>query len=460
MWDRHSCLSGVGKQNTWTGRNACPLTAMKILYLTGGAGQMYCGSCLRDNALATELIARGHDVTLLPVYTPTLTDELNVSREKVFFGGISVYLEQYVPLFRKSPRWLDRLWDSTPMLQLASRRSISTSPRMLGELTVSMLKGEAGFQHKEISKLLEWLSHEGAPDLISLPYALLLGLAQPIREALDRPICCTLQGEDLFLEGLHEPYRSQAKDLIRANLKHVDAFIAVSEYYAEFMPEYLDIPRDRIHVVPLGINLQGYPIQIEPRVREESRPFTIGFFARIAPEKGLHVLADAYRRLRTANKLPPARLEVAGYMAPEHKNYLSDIEGQMRDAGLAAEFHYRGALDREQKIDFLRHLDVLSVPATYDEPKGMFLLEAMACGVPVVQPRRGAFTEIVEKTGGGLLVSPDDAESLAAGLLGIHNDPASAEELRKSGFDKVREHYNVARMADRALEVYESVLKN
>lgn len=433
---------------------------MKILYLTGGAGQMYCGSCLRDNALATELIARGHDVTLLPVYTPTLTDEPNVSQEKVFFGGISVYLEQYVPLFRKSPRWLDRLWDSTPMLQLASRRSISTSPKMLGELTVSMLKGEAGFQRKEISKLLDWLGHEGSPDLVSLPYTLLLGVAQPIKEGLNRPICCTLQGEDLFLEGLHEPYRSQAKDLIRVNLDQVDAFIAVSDYYAEFMQDYLGIPDEKIRVVPLGINLQGYPAGIDPRERERSQPFTIGYFARIAPEKGLHVLADAYRRLRKGDKLPPARLEVAGYLAPEHRKYLSDIEGQMKDAGLASEFHYRGALDREQKIEFLRHLDVLSVPATYDEPKGMFLLEAMACGVPLVQPRRGAFTEIIEKTGGGLLVSPDDPESLGAGLSRIYADPALGKELGKSGFEKVREHYSVALMADRALEVYASVLKN
>ena len=151
---------------------------MKILYLTGGAGQMYCGSCLRDNALAAELISRGHDVTLLPVYTPTLTDEPNVSQDRVFFGGVSVYLEQYVPLFRKSPPWLDRLWDWTPMLRLASRRSISTSPKLLGELTVSMLKGEEGFQHKEILKLLDWLKHEGSPDLVSLPYSLLLGLVR------------------------------------------------------------------------------------------------------------------------------------------------------------------------------------------------------------------------------------------------------------------------------------------
>jgi glycosyltransferase involved in cell wall biosynthesis len=424
---------------------------VKILYVTGGAGLMYCGSCLRDNALATELIARGHDVTLLPVYTPSLTDEPNVSQEKVFFGGISVYLEQYVPLFRKLPSWLDRVWDSTPMLRFASRRSISTSPDLLGKLTVSMLKGETGFQQKEIGKLLDWLKHEGSPDVISLPYTLLLGLAKPLREALGRPICCTLQGEDLFLEGLQEPYRSEAKDLIRANIEYVDAFIAVSHYYREFMPGYLDIPQAKIHVVPLGINLNGY----EQRPSTRSGPFTVGFFARLAPEKGLHVLAEAYRRLREDNQLPNARLEVAGYLAPEHKNYLADIENTMKDAGFADEFNYRGVLDREQKINFLRSLDVLSVPATYDEPKGLFLLEAMACGVPVIQPRRGGFTEIVEKTGGGLLVSPDDPDSLAAGILRIHDEPGLGDELGERGFEKVREHYSVAQMANRVLEVYQ-----
>jgi len=415
---------------------------------------MYCGSCLRDNALATELISRGHDVMLLPVYTPTLTDEPNVSGDKVFFGGISVYLEQYVPFFRHSPKWIDSLWDSSLMLKLAARRSISTSPKMLGELTVSMLKGENGFQRKEISKLLEWLKDEGAPDVISLPYTLLLGLAQPIKEALERPICCTLQGEDLFLEGLQEPYRSESKALIRANIKHVDAFIAVSEYYAEFMPRYLDIPAEKIRVVPLGINLHGY----NQRKPQRSGPFTVGFFARIAPEKGLHLLADSYRRLRTRGELSNARLEAAGYLAPEHEPYLRDIEKEMKQSGFGEEFHYRGVLDREQKISFLQTLDVLSVPATYDEPKGMFLLEAMACGVPVVQPRRGGFTEIVERTGGGELVEPDDADSIAEGILRIERDPALGVRLGQSGFEKVREYYSVARMADRALQAYERVL--
>ncbi|HKZ81792.1 MAG TPA: glycosyltransferase family 4 protein [Pyrinomonadaceae bacterium] len=425
---------------------------MKILYLTGGAGEMYCGSCLRDNALATELISRGHDVTLLPVYTPTRTDEPNVSQNRVFFGGISVYLEQYVPLFRATPRWLDRLWDSGPLLRLAAHRSIKTSPKLLGELTVSMLKGEDGFQRKEIAKLLAWLKQERAPDVVSLPYSLLIALAKPIKKALRRPVCCTLQGEDLFLEGLQEPCRGEALSLIRANVQHVDAFLAVSDYYANFMTDYLAIPRAKIRVVPLGINFQGY----ETRVRERSQPFTVGFFARIAPEKGLHVLIEAYKRLRD-KEVHGARLEVAGYLAPEHKGYLQDCERRLKAYGLSHEYSYRGVLDRQEKIEFLQKLDVLSVPAIYEEPKGMFLLEAMGCGVPVVQPKRGAFPEIIAKTEGGLLVERDP-ESLAAGIMKLHRDPELATTLGQNAFRNVRQHYNVARMAEQTLDLYKNLL--
>ena len=416
---------------------------------------MYCGSCLRDNALATELIARGHDVLLLPVYTPTHTDEPNVSQNRVVLGGISAYLEQYVPFFRESPAWLDGLWDSSAVLSLASRGSISTNPKMLGEMTVSVLKGENGFQHKEINKLIDWLKSQTLPDVISLPYSLLLGMAGPLKRALNRPICCTLQGEDLFLDGLHEPYKTQACDLIRSHIKHVDAFLPVSDYYAEFMPGYLGIPADKIRVVPLGINLQGF----EAKESDATRPFTVGFLARIAPEKGLHVLAEAYKVFRQSEDVPDARLEVAGYMAADCKPYLNDIKQRLSDWGLASEFNYRGVLDRPQKISFLRTLDVMSVPATYDEPKGVSLLEAMACGVPLVQPRRGAFTEIVEKTSAGLLVEPDDPSSLAEGILKILRNRSLAEELGRNGFREVRKHYSAAHMADRALEAYESVLE-
>src|SRR5215213_138480 len=429
---------------------------MRILYITAGAAQMYCGSCLRDNALATELLARGHDVVLVPLYTPTLTDEPNVSRERVFFGGISVYLEQHSALFRRTPRLLDRLWDSKLALRLAARSSIQTSPKMLGELTVSMLKGEDGNQRKELEKLIDWLRTEPPFDLVCLPYTLLIGLAGPLREALGRPVCCTLQGEDLFLEGLPEPYRSESLRLIRDSVRHVERFLAVSRYYEEFMPGYLRIPEEKMRLVPLGINMQGYEMRAP---REKGSPFTVGYFARVAPEKGLHLLAEAYVKMRRSLNTGEARLEVAGYLGAEHKDYLRGVERRMGEAGLAAEFNYRGVLDREGKIEFLRGLDVLSVPATYEEPKGLFLLEAMACGVPVVQPRRGAFTEVVERTRGGLLVEPDDAEALAAGLLRVMQDPALASELSADAFRNVRQHYAVAHMADRALEAYEELLK-
>ena len=427
---------------------------MRILSFTGGAGEMYCGSCLRDNALAAALLARGHDVVLTPVYTPTRTDERNVSQAQVFFGGISVFLEQQVPLFRHTPRLLDRLWDASWVIRLASRRQIKVDPKSLGEMTVSMLRGELGFQAKEIAKLLDWLHKEPRFDVINLPYALLIGLAEPLKRELGAPICCTLQGEDLFLDGLGEPYRQQSLDLIQVASRHVDAFVPVSRYYLDYMPEYLGLPREKMHLVPLGINMEGY----EPRPPQRSETLTIGYLARIAPEKGLHVLAEAYRELRKMPDAPPkSRLLAAGYLPPEHRSYLNGIRSRMRDWGLASDFEYVGEVDRLQKRAFLHRLDVFSVPATYEEPKGMFLLEALANGVPVVQPRRGAFPEIVNNTGGGIIVDADDPRALANGLLDIWRNPDKAAALAAAGARGVREHYEVGRMAEAAERVYRTV---
>ena len=427
---------------------------MRILSITAGAADMYCGSCFRDNALAAELISRGHEVTLLPLYTPTRTDESNVSEHRVFFGGVSIYLQQHLRLFRKTPWLLDGLWDAPSVLRAASSLGIPTDPLQLGQLTVSMLQGKNGLLHKEFQKFLHWLQEQPPPDVVTLPNSLLSGLARPIKETLERPICCTLQGEDSFLQGLPEPYRDESLELIRAHIESVDAFEAVSEYYADFMSGYLGIPARKIRLVPLGINLEGYPDS--PRSRSDL--FTIGFFARVSPEKGLHLLCETYRRLRHEHHFPKARLEVGGYLASEHRAYLKGIQEQMKGWGLADEFHYRGELNRQEKIEFLQTLDVLSVPTTYDDPKGMFLLEAMAVGVPVVQPRRGSFPEIVRRTSGGLLVEPNDSQSLAESILSIWKSPALGKELGLKGFQGVRRHYGVTNMADRALEVYSALV--
>jgi glycosyltransferase involved in cell wall biosynthesis len=425
---------------------------MNVLSITAGAAGMYCGSCSRDNALAVELLRRGHTVTLLPLYTPTNPDETNVSRKRVLFGGISIYLQQYSPLFRKTPRFLDRLWDSPRIINAFASRSLSTDPRLLGDLTISMLEGERGVLRKEFDKLLEWIADEPLPDVINLPNSLLIGLAGPLKRAVQRPVCCTLQGEDLFLNGLVEPYRTRAIELIRRQVPEVDHFLSVSEYYVPVMSEMLAIPAGKVSVVPLGINLTGYA-----RRTRTGDPFRVGYFARIAPEKGLHVLADAYKTLRARTPGASIRLEAAGYLAPAYAPYLEGITRGLAQAGLAGEFKYHGQVDRDGKLQFLQSIDVLSVPAPYDEPKGVFLLEAMAEGVPVVQPRRGAFTEVVEKTGGGLLADPDDPSALADALYRIWQDRDLAERLGQRGFAGVREHYSIARSADRLLAVYQQV---
>jgi glycosyltransferase involved in cell wall biosynthesis len=426
---------------------------MKILSVTGGAANMYCGSCMRDNALAAELIRQGHDVILLPFYTPTRTDEPNVSAPRVFFGGISVYLQQYSALFRKAPRFVDRLIDSPALIRMFAGRGIRVDPAPLAQMTVSMLEGRDGLHRRELDKLLDWLRSEPQPDVVTLPYTLLIAMAKPIREVIGRPVVCGLQGEELFLEGLPEPWRSRSLELIRSQVPDVDAFIAVSRYSAGFMSSYFGIPANKIHVVPLSINLEGHGLS--RRVRPEHP--VIGYLARIAPEKGLHHLVEAFRVLSSLPGASDARLEVAGYLAPENREYLQSIQNDVRAWGLSDRFRYLGELDRAQKINFLRSIAVLSVPCDYHEPKGLFLLEAMANGTPVVQPARGSFPEILEETGGGILVPPNSPEALAEGLLRLIADPDLAERLGRAGQEHVHRHRGIGPAAERTLEVYRRV---
>jgi glycosyltransferase involved in cell wall biosynthesis len=428
---------------------------MRIAYITAGAGHMYCGSCLRDNTLAMALRAAGHDVQLIPTYTPTRTDEQNVSHDRVFLGGINVFLQQHLALFRRTPWMLDRVLDSPFLLRLATRWGVSVDPAQLGAMTVSMLHGPDGFQRKEIDKLVGYLADELRPEIVTLPNSLLIGLVPAIKKGLRGvPVCCTFQGEELFLDSLGEPYKTRSIELIRQHAALVDTFVAVSRFGADQIAGYLGLDRRRIQVVPLGINLEGHA----KRPGADPDPFTIGYLGRIAPEKGLHVLCEAYRRLVAGGAaLPPSRLWAAGYLGPEHRGYLAGIQQQMSDWGLSSQFRYHGELDRPAKLAFLQELSLLSVPGDYEDPKGLFLLEAMASGVPIVQPRRGAATEIIETTAGGVLVAPGDPDALAQGLAGLMTDTAKRRALGDRGYEGVRVHYSAAVMRERALDVYRSL---
>lgn len=423
---------------------------MKIAFIAAGAASMYCGSCLRDNAVAGGLIKLGHDVTLIPLYTPLRLDRDDATNSPVFYGGINIFLQQKFALFRRFGA-LDRLLNSGPMLSLASKFAGMTQAKDLGELTLSTLQGDEGRQRREVEKLADWLATEIKPDIINLPNSMFVGVARELRNRTGAPVICSLTGEDLFLDGLIEPYKSECLKVLRARAREVAGFIAISEYYAGHMSEMLQVPRERIHVVRIGINPAGYGRK-GPRPID---PFTIGYLARIDPDKGLHVLAEAFRELKQMPGTESVRLRVAGWLGPQHKGYLADVVKKMRSWGLENAMEYIGEVTFEEKLKFLDTISVLSVPTVYRDPKGLFVLEALAHGVPVVTPAHGAFPELIAATGGGLLSPPGDARALAAQLHTLLVDPERADALARAGQAAVLANFTDARMARETLAVYE-----
>jgi glycosyltransferase involved in cell wall biosynthesis len=415
---------------------------------------------MHDNTLASALTRLGVDVQLIPTYTPIRTDEEDVSIDQVFLGGINVFLEQQVPGYRFLPSFVRSLLDRPSLIRWATRRAASTSPRSLGALTVSMLRGDQGYQATEVARVCDWLSKTSHPDLVNFSNVLIAGCVPHLKRQLNVPVVVTLQGDDIFLESLPEPYKSQSLAEIRKLVEHIDAFLTHSQYYSRHMSDYLDIPSEKFRVVPLGIDTRDFPPLDDDAVvgrstvvgRSPDR-LTIGYLARLAPEKGLHVLVDAFIELRQREATRDVRLEIAGWLGENNRAYAEAEFAKLRAAGLQDHYHYAGSIDRAEKVAFLRRLDVFSVPTTYREPKGLFVLEALAAGVPVVSPSHGAFPELIAATGGGRLVTPNDPFALADELEKMLLDQAGRHRLGQAGAKAVHERFNADVMARATLDV-------
>lgn len=426
---------------------------MRIIQLTPGTGSFYCGTCLRDNALTAELRRQGHEARMVPMYLPPILDEAStVDGEPLFYGGVNVYLQQKSILFRKLPRAVDKLFDSPKILQMAARRAGSTSARDLGDLTVSTLRGEEGNQVKELNRLVEWLAGE-KPDVVILSNALLVGLARRIKQVTGAAVVCTLQGEDSFLDSFPDPDRQRAWETLSERAKDCDAFIAVSHYYGNVMRERAQLPADRVRVVYNGILLDGYA----PAPAPPSQP-TLGYLARMCPPKGLHILIEAYIILRQRNRVPNLKLRVGGSMTKADEQFVNQLRQRLTSAGVTDNVEFLPNLSRDEKIAFLQSLSVLSVPATYGESFGLYLIEAWAAGVPVVQPRHAAFPELVELTGGGVLCEPNDPQALAAAIEELLCNPEAAQTMGARGRQAVLEKFSMERMAEGALQVLSQVV--
>ena len=422
---------------------------MRIAYITSGAAGMFCGSCMRDNTLVAALRDLGHDALLVSTYTPIRTDEADVSLGRVFYGGINVYLEQKSRLFRHTPRFVDWLLNRPALIRFATRRTVHADYAELADLTVSMLRGEDGLQRKELVKLVGWLKADVRPDVVVLSNILLSGLAPSLKRELGVPLLATLQGDDVFLDALPAEPRRRCFEQIRKNDRAVDGYFATSRFYADHMGVYLGIDREKIDVVYPGINLAGHGTGLA----RGNRPPTIGYFARLSPEKGFHNLVDAFVVLRQMSGAPKAKLRASGWLGDHHRPYLDAQLDKLRRAGLLDDFERVESPTHADKVRFYQSIDVLSVPTAFHEPKGLYLLEAWANGVPVVQPRHGSFPELVEATGGGLLVEPGDSVALATALRRLLEDDALRRELGARGQTAVRERFTARAMAEETAKV-------
>lgn len=427
---------------------------MRIIQITPGAGGMYCGNCFRDNALVAEFRRQGHEVLMIPLYLPmTLDEEDQSSGIPVFFGGINVYLEQKVPLLGKMPEWMHKRLSSPALLKWAAGRAARTRAADLGDLTLSMIRGEEGNQAREISDLLQYLKRHSPPDVISLSNALLVGMVRRIKRELNVPVVCMLQGEDSFLDGLPDSHRQKTWDALAERCREVDLFIAPSKYFGELMGRRLAIPAEKIQVIYNGIQLDGWePAQSPPN------PPVLGFFARMCKEKGLHTLVDAFIALKKRNRVAQLKLHVGGAMGPADEPFVSDLKLRLQGHGLLGDSTFFSNVSKEQKQQFFRRISVCSVPALYGEAFGLYLLEAWAAGIPVVQPPAAAFPELIAETGGGVVARAADADALADAIEELLLDEPKRLQAGRSGRAAVERQFTASEMARSIIDAFSTVL--
>ncbi|MBI2433498.1 MAG: glycosyltransferase family 4 protein [Candidatus Hydrogenedentes bacterium] len=428
---------------------------MKIIYIAPGTGgTFYCQNCMRDVSLVRAMRRYHHEVTLVPVYLPIMIDARDVARDvPVFFGGINVYLQQKFPFFRKTPRWLDRLFDAPHLLRLAAQREGSTEAAGLGPMTLSVLRGEDGNQKKELDRLLDWLEAHEKPDLVHLSNSLFAGLAGEIKRRLRVPVVCSLQDEENWVDAMAKPYDQLCWDAMAEKKDSIDAFVAVSEWYGNKMSARMKLDKSRLHIVPLGVELDARgpaPLPFDPPV--------IGYLSKMCKSLGLGLLVDAFIALKKKPELRNLRLRATGGQHGPDAAFIKELREKLRREGMDQDVEFREGFNLEERREFLRSLTVLSVPARCGEAFGLHIIEAMGEGVPVVQPHAGGYPEVIRGTGGGLLYDPDDPGGLVSSLESLLRNPEHARQLGAQGREAVGRFYTVDVMAAGIAKVYESLL--
>ena len=428
---------------------------MKILHIIpGSGGSFYCGNCLRDSKYVPALKALGHEVVKLPMYLPLFANTDETGDTPIFYGAVSIYLKQLYPVFRKAPEWVDNVLNAKPLLKLAAKYSGSTDAKGLEEMTVSMLMGEEGQQSEELERMVDWIAGHYKPDVIHLSNALLLGLAFSLKRRLKTVVICSLQDEDVWVDAMKPSFRDQIWGLMQKSVAYVDGFIAVSDYYAKQMKVKMQIPLQKLTSLHIGVDPADYfPQPIGSKKR------AIGFVSRMCHDNGLDILVDAFIALKKREGFADVSLVITGGATGADTQYLNKIKADIKKNHLTEQVVFHEDFSAEGLSAFYEKVTVISVPVRNGEAFGIYLLEAMASGVPVIQPALGAFPEIIRISGGGVLYQPNEPAALTQVLADTLSNPDLLLKLSLAGIKGVETSFDINTQASKMVGYYERFQK-
>ena len=428
---------------------------MRILQvIPGSGGSFYCGNCLRDSKYVEALKKLDHEVVKIPMYLPLFDDERDLDSEvPVFYGAISIYLKQMSPIFRKAPKWFDRFLNSKPMLKFAAHMAGSTRATGLEDMTISMLKGEEGKQHEELDRMVNWIAEHCNPDVIHLSNGLLNGIAPRLKEVLNVPVICSLQDEDVWIDPMEEKYQKQSWDLMKKNSEFIDAYIGVSDYYKELMLDKMNLPPEKVHSLHIGVDVDDY--EFHPEVK---KPRNIGYISRMCHGNGVDIVVDAFVELKKMAGFEDVKLFLTGGSTGDDKEILKSIKKTIASSGLNDQVIFEDDFENEDRIRFFNSVSFISVPVRNGEAFGLYLIESMASGVPVVQPAKGAFPEIIELAKGGITYEPNTPENLAKTWAELLNNPEEIQKMGENGRAGVSAHFNIYDQGNRLTEIYKKLI--
>lgn len=425
-----------------------------IQIIPGSGGSFYCGNCLRDSKYFNALRAEGHQVTKIPMYLPLFADEHDISEVPIFYGAISLYLKQLYPIFRKAPGWVERLLNSKPMMKMAASMAGSTRAKGLEDMTVSMLLGEEGAQKKELDQMVNWIAEHCQPDIIHISNALLLGLAKRLKEKIGVPVLCTLQDEDVWVDPMQPHFQKKIWDLMHERAKDVDMLVSVSDFFAGVMKQRMNLPDEKVGTIHLGVDMEDYNY-----ILTKEKPRNVGYISRMCHKDGFDIVVDAFIELKKKPGFEDVKLIATGGSTGDDTKFLKEQKQKIKKNNLIGFFEILPDFEGSEVNDFFKRVSLVSVPVRIGEAFGMYLLESMASGVPVVQPALGAFPEIIELSGGGVTYMPNTSQKLSENWAELLSNPERLKELSIKGYEGTKKSFNIHNHAAEIITLYDSLRK-